>query len=180
MGKAPSVEELRHDIAGTQHEMSETVHEIEHRLSPRYLMQQTKSSVRRAGVSTSHRFIDKVKENPIPAAMVGMGLWLFLRNSDDEAPRYNRDEPRDFETSVYEEPSNVERAKERAADVVENARDKASHLADTMKEKASQLADTTKEKVSDVAESTRETAAHFAQSARTQAYATGSAAPSFR
>jgi ElaB/YqjD/DUF883 family membrane-anchored ribosome-binding protein len=166
----PRTHALRRDIGKTQREMSETIHEIEHRLSPRNLMQQTKTSVRRAGVNTSHKFIDQVKENPIPAAMVGVGLWLLLRNSGDGAAPHYRDDVRDY-PSAYEEPSKVDRMKEKASDAVDTAREKVSHLADTTMEKVSHLADTTKEKVSDVAESTRETASHLMRAARTQASA---------
>lgn len=74
---------IRRDIERTQREMSRTIEEIQHRLSPSYMMERTKQSVKEAGVKTSRGIIDKIKSNPLPAAMVGIGLYLLSRDSDD-------------------------------------------------------------------------------------------------
>ena len=157
----PTTNELRRDIARTQREMSETIDEIHYRLSPRYLMNQTKESARRVGVSTSQKFMNKVKENPIPAAMVGVGLWLLMRGSDDGADTrdYGYRADYDFREYGYDEPSKVDRVKEKASEAVDAAKEKASHLADT-----------TKDKAADLAESTREATAHAADVARRKAW----------
>ncbi|HEU4520362.1 MAG TPA: DUF3618 domain-containing protein [Thermoanaerobaculia bacterium] len=74
-------DELRRDIERTQREMSRTIDEIQHRLSPHYMMERTKDSMREAGVNASRGLMDKVRDNPIPAAMVGVGLFLLMRDS---------------------------------------------------------------------------------------------------
>lgn len=85
------VRDIRHDIRRTQHDISRTLDAIQERLSPHHLMQQTKNSVknsvRRAGVTTSRKFIDKVRDNPVPAAMVGVGLWLLMRDNASDRSR---------------------------------------------------------------------------------------------
>jgi hypothetical protein len=164
MGSETTVEgqktyELRRDIASTENEMSETIHEIQRRLSPRYIIDQTKESVRRTGVSTSQKFITKVKENPIPAAMAGIGLWLLMRDNGHGGDGYDTREMSDFRRFDYEEPSKVDRLKSKASDAIDEAR-----------EKVSDLAGTTKEKAADLAESTRETASHVAEAARRKAF----------
>src|SRR5207237_1217103 len=125
MGRQTGVDEtrthaLRRDIADTEHDMGETIQEIRRRISPRYVMDQTKESVRRTSVSTSQTIISKVKENPIPAAMAGVGLWLLFRGSDHEIEggrRYANE--RDFGTfELDEEPSKVSRAKAKASHAV--------------------------------------------------------------
>jgi len=73
-----STDAIRRDIHGTEREMSDTIHEIRRRLSPQHLAEETRDSMRRAGVN----IIDKVKRNPIPLAMAGVGLWLFFRNTE--------------------------------------------------------------------------------------------------
>jgi hypothetical protein len=73
---------IRHDIDRTQREMSRTIDEIGVRFSPDYIMHRTKESARRAGVNTSRSLMEKVKANPIPAAMVGIGLYLMMHSSD--------------------------------------------------------------------------------------------------
>jgi ElaB/YqjD/DUF883 family membrane-anchored ribosome-binding protein len=84
-----SVSEIRRDIERTQREMGRTIDEIQHRLSPHYMMEQTKKSVREAGVRTSRSVLDRITSNPIPAAMVGVGLWLLIReNGRDDSSEY--------------------------------------------------------------------------------------------
>ena len=82
-------DELRRDIERTQREMSRTIDEIQHRLSPHYMMQRTKDSMREAGVNASRSFIDKVRDNPIPAAMVGVGMFLLMRDSGPKGDGYD-------------------------------------------------------------------------------------------
>lgn len=78
MNEPSSTDAIRREIHGTEREMSDTIHEIRRRLSPQHVAEQTRDSMRRAGVN----IIDKVKRNPIPLAMAGVGLWLFFRNTE--------------------------------------------------------------------------------------------------
>ena len=88
--------ELRAEIAETRGEMSETIEAIQERLSPSNLVASAKDSVRTA---TSEKvkqmantagdaadrvmhntFMDTIRENPVPAAMIGIGAaWLLMR-----------------------------------------------------------------------------------------------------
>lgn len=132
-------DEIRRDIERTQREMSRTIDEIQHRLSPHYMMQRTKDSMREAGVNASRSFIDKVRDNPIPAAMAGVGMWLLMRDSDRDRGRYEVEFiPAGNDYSSVAEYRDLEyEGAGRMADV----RERASHLADTTKERASHLAD---------------------------------------
>lgn len=150
-------DEIRREIERTQREMSRTIDEIQHRLSPHYMMQRTKDSMREAGVNASRSFIDKVRDNPIPAAMVGVGMWLLMRDSGSDRGRYEVEfipassgwdaagnqyssvaEYRDID---YEGSGRIADARDRAAHVADAARERASHLADTTRERATHLAD---------------------------------------
>lgn len=83
MNENESTEAIRRDIERTQREMSHTIDEIQHRLSPAYMKERARESVRRAGVRTSRSTIERVKANPVGAAMVGVGLYLLMRNDHD-------------------------------------------------------------------------------------------------
>ncbi len=150
-------DEIRREIERTQREMSRTIDEIQHRLSPHYMMPRTKDSMREAGVNASRSFIDKVRDNPIPAAMVGVGMWLLMRDSGSDRGGYEVEfipansgwdaagnqyssvaEYRDFE---YEGAGRMADARDRAVHVAEAARERAAQLADTTRERASHLAD---------------------------------------
>lgn len=96
-----STKDIRRDIERTQREMSETIDEIQYRLSPRHLKEQTKASVRRAGVRTSRGVMDHVKGNPIGAAMVGVGLMLLMRSPHRDDYEYDVDFDADFDDRGY-------------------------------------------------------------------------------
>jgi len=79
MGEETDV--IRRDIDKTQRELAATAGEIQRRLTPRYIAGQARESVRRTSVNTTHTIIDRIKENPIPTALVGVGLFMLFRNS---------------------------------------------------------------------------------------------------
>lgn len=163
---------LRRDIERTERQMSDTIDEIHDRLSPRNVMNRTKESVRRTTVNTSHTFITKVKENPIPAAMVGVGLWLLLRNHEDGDGRVREIGDRNFASYDFdEEPSTMDKAKTKVAHAMGTAREKVSDMGESTRETVSDVADAAKEKAGQIAESTRETVSHMADVTRDKARA---------
>src|ERR671939_285741 len=84
---------IRAEIRDTRERMGDTIEEIGERLNPRHLKEQVKHDIREATIgrvenmaqSTADRvsqtrrtITDTVRENPIPAAMIGIGLgWLI-------------------------------------------------------------------------------------------------------
>lgn len=92
---APAIEgrestaQIRDEIEETRAEMSGTIDEIQARLSPRRLMDEAKETVREAAVGkvrdvmnsasdSAGGIIDRVKENPLPAALIGIGAWWLF------------------------------------------------------------------------------------------------------
>jgi ElaB/YqjD/DUF883 family membrane-anchored ribosome-binding protein len=121
-------EAIKAGIEQTRAEMSDTINAIQEKLNPQMLMDQAKDTlqdaasnilstakdtVREATVGrveqmvsdvtdtakdTGGNFVQMVKDNPIPAALVGLGLgWLFTRNSGSsgksQGGRYYPDYP---------------------------------------------------------------------------------------
>jgi ElaB/YqjD/DUF883 family membrane-anchored ribosome-binding protein len=129
--------EIRRDIADTQREMSHTIDEIQYRLSPAHMKAQARESVRRAGVSTTRGTIDRVKSNPLGAAMVGVGLYLLMRPSHDDHD-YEMHFTSDFDAEPGRMSGAVDDVRERASHVMDEAgerarmmRDRAAHRAHT-------------------------------------------------
>jgi len=110
---ADDPEQIRMQIEQTRDEMSETIDAIQERLSPRNLVEQAKDSVREATVGKvkemAHNVSDtasgmadttmeaagdlaeRVKDNPWPAVLLGLGAaWLFLRNGDGASRHYTQ------------------------------------------------------------------------------------------
>jgi len=103
-------EQIRMQIEQTRGDMSETIDAIQERLSPRNLVEQAKDTVREATVgkvkdmanSVSETAADvadstrqaagdvaeRVRENPWPATVLGLGAaWLLLRNGSFGRPQ---------------------------------------------------------------------------------------------
>jgi hypothetical protein len=97
--------EMRAQIRRTRAEMGQTLDQIQSQLSPEYIKQQTEDALREATVEKVEKMaqraeykvnnwrsnaMDTIKDNPLPAALAGLGLgWLFVssRNSRSEAER---------------------------------------------------------------------------------------------
>ncbi len=93
---------IRDDIAHTRADLGRTIDAIQERLSPQRLVNEAKESVKEATVGkvqdmattirdsasdASNSFMDTVRQNPIPAAMAGLGLgWLFYRAMQRPTP----------------------------------------------------------------------------------------------
>jgi hypothetical protein len=94
----PRTRDIRGEIEDTREQMSETVNEIQERLTPSHLAGQAKESVKQAVSERARDVADSrpvryARSNPIPTAMVGIGAvglaWLaFARDDrDNDYPR---------------------------------------------------------------------------------------------
>jgi hypothetical protein len=109
---------IRENIERTRAQMSETIDRIQYRLDPGRLRSEAEEAVREATIGkvedmayqakrkakrAQRGIINKVKENPVPAALIGLGLgWLMMSGSEDE---YDYDTYADYDYEVYERPS---------------------------------------------------------------------------
>jgi ElaB/YqjD/DUF883 family membrane-anchored ribosome-binding protein len=96
--------ELRDEIAETRGEMSETIEAIQDRLKPSNVVANAKESVRNATTEKvkqmantaeyaadrvmNNSFMDTVRDNPVPAAMIGIGAAWLLMKGRTESRRY--------------------------------------------------------------------------------------------
>ena len=110
---------IRAEIAETRDRMSDTLDEIGHRLNPNVVKEQVtqrvKEGIREATIGrvehmartavdkvndTRYSLTDTVRDNPVPAAMVAIGLgWLMVNRRS--SPDYSRERSLDS----YREPS---------------------------------------------------------------------------
>jgi len=211
---ADDPEVIRAQIEQTRANMTRTVNSIQEKLAPQRLAQQAKDTIREATIGKveemahtasrkanrwSSSLTETIKQNPVPAAMIGIGLgWLFMKGSNGEPKRneyhyypdsegnyrlYTSDE---WNGPYYEEHSRSrvgsaahavqERAGEMASNVVDTASYAASGVADTARSAANTVADTASSAASTVADTartvqqtTREQANYLANQAKAQA-----------
>lgn len=81
-GRSP--EEIQQDIRQTRSQMDDTLDAIQRRLSPSNLMDEALNYLRHGGgTEFTHNFNESVKRNPVPTALVGIGLaWLMMSGKE--------------------------------------------------------------------------------------------------
>ena len=184
---------LRAEIRETRERMSVTLDELSDRLNPNRLKMQVKENIREATVGrvenmarnardrvteSGHGMIDRIRENPIPAAMVGIGLgWLIFggRHRDDrtlwERNYINAGEQWDGTTGyVGDLSATTPRLMQDDANggmgstisyepgVVDRVKDKVTGIGETVRDTTSDLAAGARERVVDVREHVSEVA----------------------
>ncbi|HEX6508426.1 MAG TPA: DUF3618 domain-containing protein [Chloroflexota bacterium] len=165
------IEQSRAQIEHTRSEMSETIDAIQEKLSPQHLARQAKDTVRDATVGKAQEMVndagqsakgfgstvvETIKENPVPAALAGIGLgWLFMSgrkqssSTSSYSPRYEYDRygsdgtaggryaDRPAGSSVG---SRVSQAQNKMGDLASQAQDQVSDVASQVQGTAGQVA----------------------------------------
>jgi hypothetical protein len=181
--ESDSPEVIRARIQETRAHMSEVVDAIQDRLSPERLTQEAKEIVKDATVRKVERItnmatqkaenwrsqvVETVRQNPIPAAMIGIGLgWLlFGGNRSDEsgygsAERYYDMSPNRVKYYSQQKPflakaqdtlaENMSNVQEKAGEMTQNVQDTFSETAGTIQTKAGEMANTLQAKAGEVA-----------------------------
>jgi ElaB/YqjD/DUF883 family membrane-anchored ribosome-binding protein len=134
---------------------------------------------------------DRVRTNPIPVALIGLGAaWLLMSSRSSGARRVGRyEDAYRFENDEYgERPGSfagdnrhlggriagaTDDVRRRAGDFAHDARDKATHMVDDVRDKAMHMADDVRYKASHAMEGARERAVHFADEGRMRARQVG-------
>ena len=193
---AEQVEEIRASIEQTRVEMSETIDELQERLSPTHLKEQlreqvreqyehAKETVREATIGkvedmvnrvsdtvyeTRRTVVDTISANPIPSALVGIGLaWLWMNartGSDGPRARY-RDRYAYDDMPDYD--SRRRSLDEPTRNWTQKAGDTVSQVAGRVQDTTASLAARTKETVSGVVGQAQATAAQWGSQAQRQA-----------
>jgi gas vesicle protein len=168
----------RSQIDQTRAEMSETVDALKERLNPRHLGEQAKDTVREATIGraqdaasaaidtardTGMTLLESIKENPIPAALTGIGIaWLLMsarRSSpgqrySDERPTYGYGpgypEYGDLRSSRYPDSTTGHPVFDRATDMASRVQEKAGQIANQVQDKAGQIAGQVQDKAGQV------------------------------
>jgi ElaB/YqjD/DUF883 family membrane-anchored ribosome-binding protein len=163
---------------------------IQTRLSPEYLKQEAKYKIRTTAKekvedmkytarSWRYSLTDTIRENPLPTALIGIGLgWLLMESatrSDEEYypdedyyyyPEYSDEKAR---RQMYEGEPYVERDEDRVREQTRYAKEKAKGTAEQVKDKAGDVVEGVKEKASEMTHRSRERAEHLTGRARERA-----------
>lgn len=211
--ESAQTEAIRDDIEQTRAEMSGTIDAIQDRLDPDRLKEQARAQVREqvqgakdavrdatigraedmarnvGDTATEARYtlVETIKQNPLPAALVGIGLgWLWMNRRTPPPARYYapgtagyqdwgayggraRLYQRDQVTPVDRARDKAGRVGDAASDMATQVQDTAGRLADQAGETASNLADRAQATAGDLSDQAQETMGNLAGGAQYQA-----------
>ncbi len=191
------VEVTRIEIERTRANMSETANAIQQRLSPENLKEQAKDRVRDATVGkveeAGNGITETIRENPLPAALTGIGLgWLLVsaRRKRQQQPRVLRRPYYDYDypPASYDYPPRyddreasgtsggreaLERTRERVGESADHAREKVGETAGQAREKVGETAAQVRDKTGEIANRTQDRAERLADRTKYQARRAG-------
>lgn len=176
-------DQIAADISCTREEITQTVDEIQRKISPDELLQETLDTIRDVLSENSARVREIIKQHPLATALVGVGIgWLFLQGYGSTSGRaystrrYATDYAgtgRTVSDTMTSAASSVKdaaaSARDKAGQIAEQARDQAAHLAGRVKDQASHIADQVKSQTGQIADQAKSQAQYVTDVARNQA-----------
>jgi ElaB/YqjD/DUF883 family membrane-anchored ribosome-binding protein len=205
-GPAPDSDTLRAEISQTRTRLSETLDELGERLNPQNvkheITERVKDRIRGATIGrvqqmarhtadrmhdTRTSLMEAVRENPVPASLVGIGLaWLFMnqaRNKPSRArrparyadefdeERWNEFDEADFDAELPQRATGrVDRLRERTAELTENVKAASGDVVQRAQHAMEDAGDRAREVAGRVRRRARNVAGDVARSTRHQAY----------
>ena len=141
-------DDILREIAATRGDMDQTLKAIEDRLTPGQLLDQGLEYARNSGANEfAHNLGSSVKSNPIPVALVGIGLAWLMASGRHSSPD---------SSSGTGAGSRVVEAKDRFSDAARGARDRAGQA----REAVAGTMHSARERLSRTAEGARRQAGH--------------------
>ena len=168
-----NTEQLRADIEDTRADMSQTINEIQERLSPEHLMGQVKETVREATIGKVERVMERVGEtisgvtepalevagragtaikdagssvadsvwkNPIPMALIGLGVgMLLMRNFRGQRYTSTQTKPSQGRVPNYARGNEGQLRQTQGTGTLNNVKETASDLANRSTQALSDL-----------------------------------------
>ena len=183
---------IRRQIEYTRAQMTGTINQIGERLSPDYLIDKAKTSVREATVGRfkdmsyeanrrmegmSNSMSDTVRANRLPVALIGLGLgWLLM---SDRSKRQQYEMRGQYGTTGYRyyegnnDPAALDQVRHRVGDAADAVQDRAADLQDRISGTAQRVGENVSETAQRTGETVRETAQRTGEAVRETAYRMG-------
>jgi ElaB/YqjD/DUF883 family membrane-anchored ribosome-binding protein len=137
-GRRP--EQILTEIHRTRDELERTLSAIEHRLTPGQLVDQSIDYLRHSGANEFvHNLGGAAKQNPLPVALVGIGLAWLMALGRQPAQNYGSS----VSTSSLRERASG--AMESACETLASTKERISGNVTSMRERASEVTDTARE-----------------------------------
>ena len=178
-------EEIRAEIQKTRAHISETVNIIQERLSPErlkeqaqdmaeQLKEQAQDKIRDATIGrvekmadnidyktrrVSYSVVETIKQNPVPAALTGLGLgWLLVQTfKSSSEDRYYQGSGGSYQTRYYE-PRGQYQSQSGIGETLSSAQEKVGEMASQTREQVGELGSQAREKVGQISQQVQDQA----------------------
>ena len=178
-------EKIRAEIQKTRANISETVNIIQERLSPERLKEQAQDmaeqlkeqaqdkirdatigriekmadNVDRKTRTVSYSVVETIKQNPVPAALTGLGLgWLLVQGFKSSAEdRYYQGSGGSYQTRYYE-PRGQYQSQSGIGETFSSAQEKVGQVASQTREQVEELGSQAREKVGQISQQVQDQA----------------------
>ena len=171
-------QEVEAEVEASRNDLDRNVEALKQKMTPGQLFDEAARLMGGTGQQVASKFADQAKENPMPLAVMGLGLaWLMMSNNRRSTTfgagdrGYGLSEPRSFGTTPYEDASGgfAEGLKEKAQTLGHKAHDVASGVQDKLAGARDSVASTRHaagEKLGSLAGSVRERAGYVGHQAQ--------------
>ena len=90
-GDTTETDRIERDLAATRARLDGTIDALQQKLSPGELMSQAVTYFKEgSGMDLSHNIGRSLRDNPVPVALIGVGLgWLVLSGKRQPSPAFN-------------------------------------------------------------------------------------------
>jgi hypothetical protein len=120
-----SAEEVEREVEATRGSIDRTVEALKDKMTPPQIFDEVMQGMGSAGSKMVNTLGDQVRENPVPLALIGLGLaWLVVGSRRDRAPDYYAERRSFASDQDYGYASSKPSLKERAGEAVSNAKAK--------------------------------------------------------
>lgn len=157
-----SAADAERDVEASRGELDRTMDAIRDKMTPGQLLDEAMHSMGGAGQQVFSKFVDQAKENPMPLAVMGVGLaWLMTSNRNKASQAYPT-EPRTWSSgdgAVRDDGASFgDMASERMGDARDAMQGAAAKASDLMDSARARVGDTTA-RMSDMAAQAKDRAA---------------------
>ena len=168
-------DQIERKIEETRSKIDQNLDALQNKVSPGELIDEAMGYVKGSGGELAEGITRTIRENPVPSALIGAGIGLFLLSRASNGSRKaieNRTSPEQAGADGTDQGDSLAA---RAENTRDQAVDAASSTVDTLEEKTSEIADSAKTKTTAV----KERAAEYVDSGRERVREAASASSRF-
>ncbi len=166
-------DQIEREIEDTRSKIDQNLDALQNKVSPGELIDEAVGYVKESGGDIAEGITRTIRENPIPATLIGAGIGLFLLSKASNASRNASESLSSSGAKSADRSGHGNSLPGRASDMRDHVVDSASAAAENLDEKTSEIADAAKTKITAVRDRTVDYADRGRDKAREVASASG-------